>query len=172
MDTKDFILKALEGAQRALTMNTDDLNPDEMKWRPGPEANPIGFILWHQLRVEDMVINTEIQKKPQVYEQGKWPAKMGLPDDPMDNGGRYTAEQVAAFPVPPLDILMQYGESVRQQTVEYINSLGPNGLDVPLEHPFFGKTTTGNFIVLLLSELYQHTGHIGYIRGLCRSLNK
>ena len=128
METKDFILKSLEGIQRGLGMNLKDITAGELKWQPNPQSNSIGFILWHQLRVEDMMIHADIQQKPQVYELEKWAEKMGLPtDNPRDNGGGYTAEQVAAFPVPSLDVLQQYGESVRRATVDYLNSLGPDG---------------------------------------------
>ena len=169
MEVKDFILKSLESMQRILTMTISDLEADELKWRPGPQANSIGFILWHQLRVEDAFIHSVLQQKPQVYEQEKWHQKMGLPDDPDDTGGGYTAVQVAAFPVPGLDTLRQYGDAVRRQTIDYINNLEPDGLDRALEHARLGKITVGGLIILLFGELYQHIGQIAYLRGLVRS---
>ncbi len=172
MELKDFILKSLERVQTASTAAVHDLEPDELKWQAGPEANSIGFILWHLLRAEDRFVNTLFQQKPQVYEQEKWYQKMGLPDDPNDTGSGYTAEQVAAFPVPKLNTLQQYGEAVRLQTIEYIKNMEPDGLDRVLEHPRFGKITIGELFILLLGELNQHVGQMAYLHGLVRSLKQ
>ena len=104
MEINDFILKFLERLKMALTNTVSDLEPDELKWQAGPQANPIGFILWHQIRAEDRFINAMLQQKPQVWEQEKWYQKMNLSGDPNDTGSGYTAEQVAAFAVPELEV--------------------------------------------------------------------
>ena len=170
MEINDFILKSLERLKTLLTNAVSDLEPDELKWRAGPQANPIGFILWHQIRTEDRFINTLFQQKPQVWEQEKWYQKMNLSGDPNDTGWGYTAEQVVAFPMPELERLLQYGEAVRTQTVEYIENLKPDDLSRIVEHPRLGQITVSDLIILLLGEIYQHIGQIAYLRGLVKSL--
>ena len=78
-------------------------------------------------------------------------------------------EQVAAFPVPELGVLLQYGEAVRARTIEFIKNLEPAGLSRILEHPRLGKVTVGELIIRLLVEVNQHIGQIGYIHGLWKS---
>ena len=172
MELKDFILTSLNNMQKVLTAATSDLQYDELRWRASPAANSIGFIWWHQLRVEDRFIHTLFQQKPQLFEQEKWYQKMGLPNLPDYTGRDYTAEQVAAFPVPELNILQQYGEAVRMKTIEYIEKMGQEGLDRVLERPSVGKMPISEFFILLLGELYQHVGQIAYLRGLVRSLRR
>ena len=169
MDLKDFILKSLERTQTTLADAVGDLEPDGLRWRAGPEANPIGFILWHLIRVEDRFIHALIQEKPQVWEEEKWCQRMNLPNNPGDSGFGYTVEQVAAFPVPELGVLLQYGEAVRARTIEFIKNLEPAGLSRILEHPRLGRVTVAALIARLLVEVNQHIGQIGYIHGLWKS---
>jgi len=169
VELKDFILKSLENMQKALTAATSDLEYDEIKWQAGPRANPIGFILWHQLRVEDRFVHTLFQQKTQLYEQDKWYQKMGLPNEPDNTGRGYNAEQIAAFPVPELKTLQQYGDAVRRHTIEYINSTGPEELNRILDRPGVGKIPISEFFLILLGEVHQHIGQIAYLRGLVRS---
>ena len=54
MDLKGFIEQALTQKRDALLEVIDDLSPQELAWQSGPEANRIGWMLWHTFRVEDM----------------------------------------------------------------------------------------------------------------------
>lgn len=48
-----FIEDLLEESKRRLYRSLRDLTPEELAWRPAPDANSIGFIVWHIARVED-----------------------------------------------------------------------------------------------------------------------
>ena len=170
MEVNDFILATLERMQQAVTTAVDGLTHEELAWRPGAEANPIGFILWHLLRVEDALVQATIQKKPQVWVSEKWYQKLNLPE--ADSGGRYTAEQVAAFPVPELKDLLGYAEAVRARTVEYLKAMTPDKFDEIIQTPFLGEVAIGKTFAFLLCEINQHIGQIAYLRGLQRGLNK
>ena len=61
MNLNEFIEDALDKERQFLMEAVDDLTSQELTWRAGPEANPIGWILWHMLRVEDMWIQFFIQ---------------------------------------------------------------------------------------------------------------
>ena len=54
MNLNEFIEDAFRQEKEFLTAAVSDLTPAELTWRAGPEANPIGWILWHLQRVEDM----------------------------------------------------------------------------------------------------------------------
>ena len=170
MEINDFILKFLERLKTLLTNAVSDLEPDELKWQPGPQANPIGFILWHQIRAEDLYFHAVFQQKPQVFEQEKRHQKMNISGDPNDTGRGYTAEQVAAFPVPELEALLQYGKAVRTDTIEYIKNMKPDEFSRIIDHPRVGQITVYALIIGLLGEICQHIGQIAYLRGLVRSL--
>ena len=171
METGDFILDTLDRVQQELTNAVDGLTHEELIWRPGPEANSIGFVLWHQLRCEDAMLAGWIQQKPQLWVSEQWCQKLGLPEDPADDGYGYTAEQVAAFPVPKLDDLLGYGAAVRARSVEYLR--GKPRLDEVVQNaPVPGELTVGQVFSILLCEITMHVGQIAYLRGLQRGINK
>ena len=138
MEIGDFILDMLERMQQAVTTAVGDLTHEELTWRPRAEANPIGFILWHQLRGEDAFVQGIIRQKPQLWVSEKWYKKLNLPEDPRDNGHGYTAEQVAAFPIPELKDLLEYAGAVRVRTVEYLNGVPPDKFDEVVQTRVFG----------------------------------
>ena len=171
MELNAFAKSVFDRVQQSVDRALDSLTDEELNWQPGPEANPIGFTLWHQIRAEDAIINGMLQQKPQVWITEKWYEKCNMPDDPMDSGGGYTAEQVSSFNCPKLEDLLAYGNTVRTQTMNYLDSLTPEKYDEVIKAPF-GEFSIGQLIGLLISEIAQHTGHIGYVRGLKRGLNK
>ena len=173
METGDFILDMLDRVQKELTNAVDGLTHEELIWRPGPEANSIGFVLWHQVRCEDAVVSGWVQQEPQLWVSEQWCRKLDLPDGPGDDGYGYTAEQVAAFPVPPLTDLLGYGAAVRARTVEYLRSKGPDRLDDAVQSgPSSGELSIGQMFSILLCETALHVGQIAYLRGLQRGINK
>ena len=171
METLDFILDMLEQMQKVVTTAVNGLSKEELAWRPGDEANSIGFLLWHQIRAEDLLIQEWIQQKPQIWVSDKWHQRLQLTEDPQDDGWGYTAEQVAAFPVPELKDLLEYGETTRRQTVQYLKATTTDKLDQIVQTPIGELTISQNF-GMLLSEIAQHTGQIAYLRGLQRGLDK
>jgi len=171
MEINNFTLDMLNQVQQALTTAVDGLTHEELTFQPQNDANSIGFILWHQVRVEDSMVPGTIQKKPQVWTSGKWYRKLNLPEDPNDNGWGYTAEQVAAFPVPKLKDLLDYAEEVRSQTVECLKGMTPDRFDEVIQTPF-GDLTISQIFSLLLCEITLHIGQIAYLRGLQRGINK
>ncbi len=172
MKTSDFILNMLDRIQNAQMTAVDGLSHEELAWRPGAEANSIGFILWHQTRVEDILVQGMIQRKPQVWVTDKWAEKLNLSEKLQDTGYGYTAEQVSAFPVPQLDDLLGYARATRAKTVEYLKAVAPDEMDKVIKTPVFGDIPIAQVFIILLGDTIQHTGQIAYLRGLQRGLNK
>ena len=173
MEVKEFVLKALERTSMMLANALKDVRPDELKWRPGPQANSIGFILWHVTRSEDRFIHTLIQQKPQVWEQPKWYQLFpNLPSDPAATGYGFTSDQVAEFQMPKQEDLMQYNQAVRAATIDFLKGLPQDELNKTIDHPRLGKITYAEVMVLLLGEINSHIGQMDYIRGLAQSLRK
>jgi len=171
MNTGQFTLEILHSLQEALTRALDGLTPEELSYQPGKESNSIGFILWHQIRAEDMMVIATLLEKQEEWETGKWAVRMGFDDDFKDNGWGYTADQVSSFAVPKLEELIAYGKAVRSKTETYISELTPDGFD-EVKTAMFGEMPVSTLLSMLINELALHTGHITYIRGLQRGLDK
>jgi hypothetical protein len=161
----------LNNLQENLMRTLEGLSQEEIEYQPDKESNSIGFILWHQTRAEDMMVNNILQGKPEIWETGGWAKKLGYPEDFNDSGWGYTAEQLAEFKTPPLQSLKSYAETVRAATEAYLSDLKPESLDEVKTAPF-GEMPASAVLTMLLNELGLHIGQITYIRGLKRGLNK
>ena len=151
MTLNEFIEDAFNTEHEYLMDALGDLTPEELMWRAGPEANPIGWILWHMTRVEDMWFQFFIQRQTEIWELDGWNEKFGLPTRAYD-----------------LSEMLNYGEAVRAATLSYLKTVTPEQMDeVPREaRP---EMSVGRIFRQVVGEVYQHQGHIAYLKGLVRA---
>ena len=185
MEMNELIQNGLENSKRVIDKTLDGLTAEELKWQPKPDANSIGLILFHMIRIEDSMVH-RIQGKPQIWETEKWYQKFNKTIE--DGGAHYTAEQVAAFVVPDIKDLLAYSEMVRKNTLEYLKGLKPKDLDKKVNLPPPPPSTAmpagnagrrppfepivGSMLMHEVTELAGHAGEISYLRGLQRGMDK
>lgn len=147
-----FVDKALEG-----------LTDEDLVKRPSHQTNPIGWILWHQFRVEDAILS-RISGKNQVWIEAGWHEKFGMEADPSQVGGGDSLERVAAFK-PSLAPLKGYAAAVREQTLRTLPSLTDE--DLAREHPGPRGTPrqAAEMLSILMIDHLHHSGQICYLRG-------
>ena len=167
MDAKELILSSLEQSHEYLSKALEGLNQEELAWSPGPECNSIAFILWHTSRVEDFFVNRVIQREKELYESESWQDKLGTPL----KVAQYTAEELSAWPVPPLEILQEYVRAVREKTLALLQSMPSNKL-AELARPDRPPDTIGAILGRMSTETALHVGQIAYLRGVQRGLDK
>ena len=170
MDFKEIIRMALDEYTQDLRKALDGLDPEERRFQPGPEANHIDFTVWHMARVEDHWVQRFAQRVDTLWEREGWHERLGLPEK--DTGFGYAAEQVAGLPKFSLDDLMAYYDSVRGETLRYLDGLTAEDLD-RLPHPERRPGySIGKMFSHVIVEESQHVGHVAYLRGLQRGLNQ
>ena len=163
MTLNEFIVDALDKENGFLMDALDGLRADELAWQPAADANSIGWILWHMVRVEDMWIQFFAQFQTELWETEGWHEKFGLPT--RDNGFGHTAEQVNNFPGVDLTEFLRYRASVRQSTLAYLDTLTREDMErVPRERR--PEMSLGAMFRQIIGEMYQHVGQIAYLRGL------
>ena len=173
MSVVGFFSKCLADCHTSLVSTTEDLTAAELSWQPKPGCNSIGFLVWHHARVLDNWFYNRIQNVPQLWQQG-WAERCGCsPADPADIGWRFTAEQVDAFRVPKISLLLQYVEAVHAGVDAYLEGKD----DSELESVSF--SVAGGSIVRLVTllqqlvwELNQHGGQMAYLRGIQRGIEE
>lgn len=169
MDAKELILMSLEQSQGYLTKALDGLTQEEAAWSPEAECNSIAFILWHVIRVEDFFMNRVIQRASELYEAEGWQEKLGTPAK--ETGYQYATEQLRAWPVPKLEVLRGYANSVREKTLAFLESISPERLsEVP--RPDRSPDSIGASLSRMSTEIALHVGQIAYLRGVQRGLDK
>jgi len=169
MEVKDYVKNELDGLKRTATRVLDTLTQQELMWRPACGCNSMGLILFHVARSEDSFVQTRLQGKPQIWESGKWHNKFNM--DEAETGSHYTVDQVNAFRAPDIKDLLNYYESVRAGTLDYLSGLTPGEFDRVVKLPF-GEFTVAGVLSLVVSHTAQHLGEISYLRGLLRGMDK
>jgi uncharacterized damage-inducible protein DinB len=167
MDAKDLLLRSLEESHGYLTKALDGLAQEEATWSPSPECNNIAFILWHTIRVEDFFVNRVIQRGKELYETEKWQERLGTPAKAYG----YTAEELQAWPAPKLEMLREYGDSVRQNTLAFLKSIPAERLS-EAPRPDRSPDSIGVTLEHMSTEIALHVGQITYLRGMQRGLDK
>jgi hypothetical protein len=155
----------------ALTFNTDTfvhpalqgLSDADLLKRPSDQCNPIGWLLWHQTRVEDAILS-HISGLPQAWVAGTWHAQFGMPAEPHDAGVGHSLEQVMAFQLT-MAALQGYAAAVREKTLTVLPTLTPADLERELPFPAGGTRKVGDFLGILLIDQFHHSGQIAYVRG-------
>jgi uncharacterized damage-inducible protein DinB len=155
----------------ALTLNTENfvkpalngLSDADLTKCPNDQCNPIGWLLWHQTRVEDGILSN-ISGRPQAWIEGGWHEKFGLPAEPGDLGIGHSMQQVSAFK-STIDVLQGYAAAVREKTLAVLKTLKPADLERELPAPGGGTRKVGDFLGILMIDHLHHSGQIAYLRG-------
>ncbi len=174
MDVRDFVIESVERARRTTLEMVQGLTHEQLRWQATPDANPIGFLLFHTFRTEDRYIHRWVQPVGELWERQGWNARWELPSPPSNSdpiwtvGNSWTTEEVVSWTPPPLEDLLAYGEAVRSSTTEIVRNLDTDCLsEAPRsERP---QMTIAYYLYQTTHHEAQHQGQIDYILGLMKS---
>ena len=172
MNTLEFVDMVINVTRKATLETVKDLTPKELAWRPGPEANPVGFLLWHVFRTEDRYVRL-LTNGQETYQTGGWSNKWTLPVTitgeraSMTTGNSWTTDEVGIFQVPPMTELLTYGEAVRKRALVTVKGINSEKLEeVPnVERPDWSNVS---YMRSIITHEFGHQQQIDYIVGLCR----
>ncbi len=143
----------------------DAMTADQLAYRADPEANSIGWLVWHLTRVQDDHI-ADAAGTDQVWLAGGWQERFGLPLEPHATGYAHTAEEVAAVRVESHELLTGYHDEVYQATIDFVGGLGDGDFARVVDESWDPPVTLGVRLVSVLSDDLQHVGQAAFVRGL------
>ena len=159
----------IDGYGRVLEVMEEALNglaPADLGFRPRPDANSIGWLVWHLTRIQDDHV-ASLMEKEQLWVKSGWHAKFRRPADAKDLGFGHTPEDVAAFESPDVNTLLAYHRAVLKRTKHYLATLSTTDLDRELDEPWYQPLpTVGVRLISVLADSLQHVGQAAYVRGL------
>lgn len=165
MRSNELLLYAYGQIQETLRRAVEGLSPDELNRRLGPEANTIGWLTWHLVRVQDDHV-AGVADTEQVWTADDWVGRFGLPFPAGATGYGFSAEQVAQVRVPSADLLLDYAAAVHARTAEFLRGLSDDDLDTVVDTRWNPPVTLGVRLVSVLSDDLQHVGQAAFVRGL------
>ncbi|MGY1747521.1 mycothiol transferase [Blastococcus sp. SYSU D00695] len=165
MISRDVLASAYAQVAETLESSLDGLTADQLAARVGPGANPIGWLAWHLLRVQDDHL-ADAAGSRQVWTGQGFARRFDLPLDDGATGYGMSAEEVAAVRVSDPALLVEYSAAVHARTAEFLAGLADEDLDRVVDTRWDPPVTLGVRLVSVLSDDLQHLGQIGYVRGL------
>jgi uncharacterized damage-inducible protein DinB len=165
MRSRDLLLHAYGQIAETFAATVEGLSADDLAARPAPGANPIGWLAWHLLRVQDDHV-ADVAGTEQVWTEQGWADRFGLPLDPGATGYGMSAEEVDAVRVPSAELLLGYGEAVSARTAEFLRGVDDDDLDRVVDTRWDPPVTLGVRLVSVIGDDFQHLGQAAYLRGL------
>ncbi len=165
MDTIDLLTDGYGRLPGLVDRTVSGLSPEALTWQPGPEANPIGWLMWHLTRVQDAHV-AELTGNPQVWESGDWAARFGLGKDPGNTGYGHRPDDVARVQPEDSDVIIGYFAEVYSRTREVIARATPAELDRVVDERWDPPVTLGVRLISVLADDLEHVGQAAYVRGL------
>jgi hypothetical protein len=160
-DAFDRIRETVDGVLSGLT-------PEQLTRRLDPDANPVGWLVWHLTRVQDDHVAGAFGVS-QVWRDGGWAARFGLPRDTMEIGYGHSSAKVAAVAAkvsaePAL--LLEYHEATHAQTVKHVSALKDADLARVVDRSWTPPVTLGVRLVSVIDDDMQHAGQAAFVRGV------
>lgn len=143
----------------------EDLDSEQLTTVPSPDANTIGWLVWHLTRVQDDHI-AEVSGHDQEWAVADWPERFDLDPDPTDIGYGHTPEQMAAVRPSSGELLIAYYDAVHANTMTFLDSLDDEALDQVVDTNWDPPVTLGARLISVASDDLQHVGQAAYLRGL------
>ena len=165
MRSRDLLIYAYEQIQETLGRALDGLTAEQLNARVGEDANPVAWLAWHLLRVQDDHV-AEVAGREQVWTAEGWSQRFGLPLDDDATGYGFSPDQVAAVRVEDPQLLVGYGAAVHARTAEFLQGLSDEDLDRVVDERWDPPVTLGVRLVSVLSDDLQHIGQAAYVKGL------
>ncbi|MEE6274543.1 mycothiol transferase [Georgenia wangjunii] len=161
----DLLLDAFSRVREEVHGAAEGLNADDLAVRLDPDANSIGWLLWHLTRVQDDHI-AGVAGREEVWVAGGWAETFALPDGVDGIGYGHTSEQVGLVSGFDAALALAYYDAVHQQTVAFLRGLDDDELDRVVDENYDPPVTVGVRLVSVISDCLQHAGQAAFVAGV------
>ena len=161
METIEFIRQLIAAARRQTDEFMKDMTVEKFNWTPPGAANPISATFIHVLNSEDAFVQTLIQGKAKLWDEGGWSEKTGVKDVPGYSGHWEDFKHLTVA----LDPMLAYQQVVRAATDAYLNTLTQSELDRVVVSAR-GERSVATMIIHIASHGLTHAGEIGALKGV------
>jgi DinB superfamily len=177
----DLLRDAFDRVHDDLPGVVSGLTPDELLWRPDPEANHVAWLVWHLARVQDDHL-ADLAGVEQAWTADGWADRFGLPYPTDALGYGQSSDDVGAFRLEDPSLLTGYHEAVHELTSTVLDGLGDGDGDGDGDDGGAGgagaalarvvddrwdpPVTAAVRLVSVVNDVTQHLGQAAYLRGL------
>lgn len=142
----------------------EGLDNEELSWRVAPEANPLGWLVWHLSRQQDLQV-AHLAGVETAW-QRTWESQLALAYPPGASGYGMTPEEVASFTVEDGALLSGYHEATLELTMRWLDTVTDADWDRIVDHNWDPPVTLAARSVSILQDSVKHLGQAEYLRGI------
>ena len=143
---------------------TDGLTDELASYRQTPQANSIGWLVWHSARVQDVQV-CDIAGTEDVWTRDGWVDRFGL-DLPRDDTGYGHRPGDVAKVRASAALLAGYYHAVHDMTLEFVNTQTDADLERIVDRRWEPPVTASMRLVSIVDDCAQHLGQAAYLRGI------
>lgn len=165
MDTRELLTDAFHRLPPLVRHHVAGADDHLLHARLDADANPLAWLLWHTIRVQDVQV-ADLAGREQVWTAEGWVDRFALPLEPDDHGYGHRREQVAGVRVVDPGLLVGYQDAVTAMIDDYLAEVDADELARVVDDRYDPPVTAGVRLVSILGDAWQHLGQAGYLRGL------
>ena len=164
MTSTELLADAFERVRDAVHPAVNGLSAEELAFRPDSESNSIAWLVWHLTRIQDDHV-AGLDGRRQVWTDGGWVDRFGLPLDPGDTGYGHDPDAVAVV-TADAPLLLGYFEAVHERTLGFLGGLADADLARVVDSSWDPPVTMSVRLVSVIADDLQHVGQAAYVRGI------
>ena len=164
MTSSELLLDAFDRVRGIVHRVVEGLTVDDLTFRLTPDANSIGWLVWHLTRIQDDHLAGAFEGE-QVWAAQGWDSRFGLPFEPAATGYADSSADVAAVRADS-ELLLGYHDAVHAQSMEFLRGVVDADLSRVVDPSYDPPVTLGVRLVSVISDDLQHVGQAAYVRGL------
>ena len=165
MEPHEVLIDLFDRVTEHVHEAVDGLDASALQTPPEPGANPIGWLVWHLIRVQDHHIS-EILDQEQEWISGKWSIRFGVAVDPQNTGYGHSWKDVMSIRPESAETLVEYYEAVAARTRQLLARTTAEDLDRIVDDRWDPPVTLGVRLISIADDDIQHAGQASYVRGI------
>jgi hypothetical protein len=164
MNSAQVLSDAFSRVQQIVHRTATGCTAEQLAHRMTPDANSIGWLIWHLTRVEDSHL-ADAAGTDQLWTRDGWCDLFGLPFDPGASGYGFSSAQVGQTAVASADLLIGYFDAVYAALQAFLAGLSDDDLERIIDTSYDPPVTLGVRLVSFLSDSLQHAGQAAFVKG-------
>jgi hypothetical protein len=143
----------------------EDLTVDQLNHRPAPEANSLGFDLWHAVRTADNVVHFVFEREQPIWLQQRFDDQWGLPK--VAQGTGMPPEEAHALRFPEPAEFNRYTQAVADAVVPRIKGMSVEYLsEITTLRPWGDVARMEGIGQVIIAHGNGHLGRVSLARTL------
>ncbi|GAB2473745.1 DinB family protein [Jatrophihabitans fulvus] len=163
----DLLLDAYGRVRERVHAVLEDADETVLTARLDPEANTVGWLVWHLLRVQDDHV-AGVAGTEQVWTSKGWHERFGLPFAPEAHGYGHSSDDVAQVRDVPVADFRGYADDVLDATEAYLRTLRDDDLARVVDENWDPPVTLAVRLMSVVDDDLEHAGQAAFVRGVLR----